>query len=64
MGLVAAVGRCRLNWLRTYPSLATEQPAETERLAHPIDALRYCVWQTRNFAHAELGKAVSGIRLY
>lgn len=40
------------------------QPDKSNDLDHPIDALRYCVWQTRNFAHAELGKAVRGIRLY
>jgi len=40
------------------------QPDKSNDLDHPIDALRYCVWQTRNFAHADLGKAVRGIRLY
>ena len=40
------------------------QPEKSNDLDHPADALRYCVWQTRNFAHAEFGKAVRGIRLY
>jgi hypothetical protein len=40
------------------------QPDKSSDLDHPIDALRYGVWQTRNFAHADLGKAVRGIRLY
>lgn len=40
------------------------QPDKSSDLDHPIDALRYCVWQTRNFAHAEVGQAVRGIRLY